>query len=76
MMVKPAEDQVRRDGSDLLDRTKNRRIPVQRPMRSDGVVVSGIGNLNPAQMRLARNNDAVQTLAPDRSDQPFGKPFS
>src|SRR6476620_8050965 len=24
-------------------------------------------------MCLARNNDAVQTLAPDRSDQPFGK---
>src|SRR6267154_2001413 len=24
-------------------------------------------------MRLARDNDVVQTLAPDRSDQPFGK---
>src|ERR1700737_4076030 len=28
---------------------------------------------NPAQMRLAQDNDVVQTLAPDRSDQPFGK---
>jgi len=44
MMVKPAEDRVRTNDSDLLDRTKNRRILVQRPMRSDGVVVSGIGN--------------------------------
>jgi hypothetical protein len=42
-------------------------------MRSDGVVVSGIGNWNPAQMCLARDNDVVQTLAPDRSHQPFGK---
>jgi len=24
-------------------------------------------------MCLARDNDVVQTLAPDRSDQPFGK---
>jgi len=44
MMVKPAEDRVRTNDSDLLDRTKNRRILVQRPMRSDGSVVSGIGN--------------------------------
>jgi hypothetical protein len=24
-------------------------------------------------MCLAQNNDVIQTLAPDRSDQPFGK---
>jgi putative transposase len=44
MMVKPAEDRARTNDSDLLDRTKIRRILVQRPMRSDGIVVSGIGN--------------------------------
>src|SRR5271167_245381 len=44
MMVKPAEDRVRTNDSDPLNRAKNRRILVQRPMRSDGVVVSGIGN--------------------------------
>jgi len=44
MMVKPAEDRVRTNDSDPLNRTKNRRILVQRPMRSDGVVVSSIGN--------------------------------
>ena len=53
-MVKPAEDRVSTNDSDLLNRTKTRRILVQRPMRSDGVVVSGIGNANPAQMCLAR----------------------
>jgi hypothetical protein len=26
-------------------------------------------------MRLAHNDDVIQTLTPDRSDQPFGKPF-
>ena len=44
MMVKAAEDRVRTNDSGLLNRTKNRRILVQRPMRSDGVVVIGIGN--------------------------------
>jgi hypothetical protein len=28
---------------------------------------------NSAQMRLAEDNDAIQALAPDRPDQPFGK---
>src|SRR5216684_4567486 len=38
MMVKPTEDRVGTNDSDLLNRTKTRRILVQRPMRSDGVV--------------------------------------
>jgi hypothetical protein len=28
---------------------------------------------NPLEMRLAENDDVIQTLMPDRSDQPFGK---
>jgi hypothetical protein len=28
---------------------------------------------NPAEMCLAQNDDVIQTLTPDRSDQPFGK---
>src|SRR3984893_17815439 len=42
-------------------------------MRSDVVVIAGIGSQNSAQMRLAKDNDVVQALAPDRSDQPLGK---
>src|SRR6202043_306502 len=42
-------------------------------MRSDAVVIVSIGFQNPAQMRLAQDNDVVHTLTPDRSDQPFGK---
>src|SRR5437016_4538634 len=40
-------------------------------MRSDAVVIIGIKLQNPAQMFLTQDNDVVQTLAPDRSDQPF-----
>src|ERR1700694_1765106 len=42
-------------------------------MSSDAVVIVGVRFENPAQMRLAQDNDVVHTLAPDRSDQPFGK---
>src|SRR6202048_110165 len=42
-------------------------------MRSDAIVIVGIGFQDPTQMHLAKDNDVVHTLAPDRSDQPFGK---
>src|SRR5664280_181915 len=42
-------------------------------MRSHAVIIVRIGFQNPTQMLLAQDNDVVQTLAPDRSDQPFGK---
>ena len=42
-------------------------------MRSNAVVIGRIVFQNPAQVFLAQDNDVVQTLAPDRSDQPFGK---
>ena len=42
-------------------------------MRSDVVVVAGVRLQNLAQMHLAQDNDVVHTLAPERSDQPFGK---
>ena len=40
-------------------------------MRSDSVVVAGVRFQNAAQMRLAQHNHMIDTLAPDRADQPF-----
>src|ERR1700738_4402941 len=42
-------------------------------MRSDAIVIVGVGFHDPAQMHLAQDNDVVHTFTPDRSDQPFGK---
>jgi hypothetical protein len=42
-------------------------------MRSDFVVVACVRLQNLAQMGLAQDNDVVQALTPNRSDQPFGK---
>src|ERR1700722_3806071 len=42
-------------------------------MRSHDVVIVRIVFQNPTQTFLIQDNDVVQTLAPDGSDQPFGK---
>src|SRR6266480_2417092 len=59
--------------SNPLNRASDRSIFVQRPVRSDAVVVTSIVAQHSAQMRLAQHDEMVHTLAPDRSDQPFGK---
>jgi hypothetical protein len=41
-------------------------------MRSDAIIIVGLGFQDPTQMHLAQDN-VVHTLTPDRSDQPFGK---
>src|ERR1700740_3679197 len=42
-------------------------------MRSEIIIIVGVIFQNSTQMRLAQDNDVVQTFTPDRSDQPFGK---
>src|ERR1700736_6999006 len=42
-------------------------------MRSHAVIIVRIVFQNPSQVFLVQGNDVVQPLAPDRSDQPFGK---
>jgi hypothetical protein len=44
-------------------------------MRSDAVIVAGVGFQDATQMRLAQDNDVVHTFTPDQSDQPSAKPF-
>ena len=73
LMMKSAQDGVRTYDAGSLDRTRDRRILVQRPMRSNAVIIGRIVFQNAAQMHLAQYNDVVQTFPPDRSDQPFGK---
>jgi hypothetical protein len=55
------------------DRARYRRILVQRSIRSDAIVIVGVGFQDPTQMRLAPDHHMIRTLAPNRSDQPFGK---
>jgi hypothetical protein len=62
VVMKSAQDGVRTYDAGSLDLTRDRRILVQRPMRSNAVVIG----------RIVFQN-AAQTFPSDRSDQPFGK---
>src|SRR5258707_1606568 len=73
VVVKSAKDGARTDHTGSLNGARNRRILVQGTMRSDAIVIVGVGFQDPTQMHLAQDNDGVHALAPDRSDQPFGK---
>jgi hypothetical protein len=72
-VMKSAQDGARTDHTGSLNRARNRRILVQGSMRSDVIVIVGVGFQDPTQMHLAQDNDVVHTFTPDRSDQPFHK---
>src|SRR6267154_900108 len=73
VVVKSAQNGACTDHTGSLNRARNRRILVQGSMRSDAIVIVGVGFQDPTQMHLAQDNDVVHTLTADRSDQPFGK---
>ena len=47
------------------------RILVEREMSASAVIVREVAGQDAAQVSLAQNEDMVQTLAPDRADEPF-----
>jgi hypothetical protein len=65
VVMESAKDGARIDDTGPLNRARDRRVLVQRAMRSDAVVVIGIRFQDPTQMGLAQDNDVVQTLTPD-----------
>src|SRR3981081_3579920 len=71
--MKSAQDGARTDDTGALYRAGDRRSLVKGSMSPDAVVVMSVRFQNPAEMCLAQNDDVIQTLTPDRSDQPFGK---
>jgi hypothetical protein len=74
MMMKSAE---KRPGSELaepLDRPMARRILIQGQMRSEFVVIAGVGCKDPAQMGLAEDDDVIKAFAADRADQSLRMP--
>jgi hypothetical protein len=72
VVVKSAQNGACTDHTGSLNRARNRRILVQGSVRSDAIVIVGVGFQDPTQMHLAQDNDVVRTFTSDRSDQPFG----
>ena len=50
VVMKSAKDGVRFDASGRLNRARDRRILIQRPVRSDVVIIASIGAQDPAQI--------------------------
>ena len=72
VVMKAAEDGRRYNVTRVLDGAMDRSVLVERPMSPQLVIVGGILRQNPTQVSFAPAT-IWSTLAPDRSDQPFGE---
>src|SRR5437588_6169795 len=54
-----------------LDGPDVRRILVEREMRASPVIVGEVAGQDAAQVAFAQNQNVIQTLAPDRADEPL-----
>jgi hypothetical protein len=54
-----------------LDGPDVRRILVEREMRASPVIVGEVAGQDAAQVAFAENQNVIQTLAPDRADEPL-----
>jgi hypothetical protein len=64
-MMKSAEDRLSGELAEPLDRPMARRILIQGQMRSQFVVIAGVGRKDPAQMRLAEDDDVIEAFPAD-----------
>ena len=69
MMMKSAEDWLSGDLADPLDRPMARRILIQGQMRSEFVIIRGVGGKDSTQMGVAEDDDVIEAFPPDRADQ-------
>lgn len=73
-MMKAAEDRLSSELAEPLDRPTARRILVQGQMRSQFVVIGGVGREDLAQMALADDNGMIEAFPADRADQSLRMP--
>jgi hypothetical protein len=73
-MVKSTKDRLSSESAKALDRPMGRRILAQGQMRSQFVVIAGVGRKDPAQMALAEDNDVIEAFPADRTGQSLRMP--
>lgn len=73
-MMKSAEDGPHNNLTRSLDLSMVWRILVQGQMRSQFVVIAGIGRKDPAQVGLADDNGMIEAFPADRTDQSLRMP--
>ena len=75
LMMKSAEDRPRGELAKPLDRPMARRILVQGQMRSEPVIIAGVGRKDLAQMGFAEDDDVIEAFPADRADQSLRMPI-
>src|SRR5260221_6422532 len=60
------------DPTDVLNFAWNRRVFVQRQMRAGLVVICHVGQQYAPKVTLAKHDDVIECLPPDRANQAFG----
>jgi hypothetical protein len=75
MMMKSAEDRLTGDLADPLDWPMARRILIQGQMRSEFVVIPGIGGKDLTQTSVAEDDDVIEAFPPDRAISLSACPF-
>src|SRR5262249_9396216 len=69
--MKAAEDRLRCDDAEALNRPMEWGILVQRAMNPRFIIIRGIPVQDPAQVRLPKYDHVVETFPSDRTDQPL-----
>jgi hypothetical protein len=72
--MKSAKEGPYTNVAEPLNRTNKRCILGQSEMRSDTVVVVGIGPKNSAQVALTKDDDVIKAFSTDRADQSLRTP--
>lgn len=73
LVVQPADERMRRNTSDPLNRTRYRGILVQGTMGSRLIVIACVRAQDAAQVLLAQCHHVVSAFAADGANQSFGK---
>jgi len=75
-VVQSAKDWQAKHAACSLDVAWNRGILFQRQVRTDFIIVSLIAAEQVTKMLLTEDNDMIQTISPDRTDELLTEPKS
>jgi hypothetical protein len=74
VMVKPAENRLRKNASYRLDHARYWRVLVQSQVSTRFVVIIHVRMQNVAQVSFTKDDDMIKAFSSDRADQSFRSP--
>jgi hypothetical protein len=71
MVVKAAEDRLRCDGAETLNRAMERGVFVQRSMDPRLIIAGSVRACDSAKGRFTKHDHVVEAFPADRADEPL-----